>query len=104
MPPASLVAREAKGLGGTHKAAIVCLSLGDEVTAELFKYLTEDEVQLISRELAVIQHVTSETAEAVLDEFHQSLHARSFVITGGVDYAKRLLIKTYGPEVGEAAA
>ncbi|MEJ7616055.1 MAG: hypothetical protein WKF30_03575 [Pyrinomonadaceae bacterium] len=99
--PARLNAREAAALTGARKAAIVCLSLGDEVTAELFKHLSEDEVQIISRELAIIQSVPSETAEVVLDEFHQSLLARSYVITGGVDYAKRLLVKTYGPEVAK---
>lgn len=99
--PARTTSRETAGMSGARKAAIVCLSLGDEATTELFRHLSEDEVQLISRELAMIQNVPSEMAETVLDELHQSMLARSFVISGGVDYAKRLLIKTYGPEVAK---
>lgn len=98
---ARAVTRDAGALSGSRKAAIVCLSLGDEVTAELFKYLNEDEVQLISRELAMIQNIPSDTAEGVLAEFHQSLLARSFVITGGIDFAKRLLVRAYGPELAK---
>jgi flagellar motor switch protein FliG len=88
-------------VGGLRKAAILCLILGDEVVSELFKHLEEDEVQLISREIAALTHVTSDTADAVLEEFHQLMTARSFVMSGGIEYAKRLLIKTFGPEVAK---
>jgi flagellar motor switch protein FliG len=37
----------------------------------------------------------------VIDEFYQLLLAQSYVTSGGVDYAKRLLVKTYGPEVAK---
>lgn len=85
-------------VSGIRKAAILCLSLGEEAASELFKQLDEDEVQALSRELAMLPNVKSQVSDGVLEEFHQLLTARSFVSTGGVDYAKRLLAKSFGPE------
>lgn len=94
----SLVVRSPESLSGARKAAILCLSLGEESAAALFKRLGEDEVQVLSRELALLPNVKSQLSDQVLEEFHQLLTARSYVSTGGVDYAKRLLIKSFGNE------
>lgn len=84
---------------GLRKAAVLCLALGDEAASQVFRFLEEDEVQKISREIAGLLHVPSEITCEVVEEFHQILLARSYVSTGGVEYAKRLLYKAYGPEV-----
>lgn len=97
---AELTKRNEK-ISGVKKAAILCLSLGEESAAEVFKYLEEDDVQLISKELAVLQNVPSETSAHILEEFHQLVVARSYVSAGGVEYAKRLLVKSFGPEVAK---
>ncbi|CDM65641.1 flagellar motor switch protein FliG [Pyrinomonas methylaliphatogenes] len=89
----------AETISGARKAAILCVALGDEAASEIFKYLDEDEVQAISKELASINNIPSELANEIIEEFHQILTARTYVISGGVEYAKRLLIKAYGPEV-----
>ena len=86
-------------MSGSRKAAILCVTLGDEVASEIFKHLDETEVQQISKELAALHHVTSEASDDVLEEFHSLSLARSYVMSGGIDYAKRLLVKTYGAEV-----
>lgn len=84
---------------GARKAAILCVALGDEAASEIFKYLDEEEVQAISKELASLNNVPSELANEIVEEFQQILTARSYVISGGVEYAKRLLVKAYGPDV-----
>lgn len=83
---------------GARKAAILCLSLGEEAATALFKHLSEDEVQVLSKELALLPNVKSQVSDGVVEEFHQLLTARSYVSTGGVDYAKRLLVNSFGPE------
>jgi len=85
-------------LSGAKKAAILCLSLGEVAASALFKYLDEDEVQVLSKELALLPNVKSHISDGVIEEFHQLLTARSYVTAGGVDYAKRLLIKSFGNE------
>lgn len=88
-------------MSGARKAAVLCLSLGEEAASVLFKYLDEEEVQILSKELALLPDVKSELADHVVDEFNQLLLARSYVTTGGVEYAKRLLNRSFGAEVAK---
>jgi len=99
--PLSNSRRQADTLSGPCKAAVFCVAIGEEIASEIFRFLDEDEVQQISRELTNLHRVSSDTAEEVIEEFHQLLMAQSYVASGGVDYAKRLLVKTYGPEVAK---
>src|SRR2546422_4395179 len=92
---APLARKSPDELTGPIKAAIFCVALGEDVASEIFRYLEEDEVQLISRELTNLQRISSETSDGVIEEFHQLMLAQSYVTNGGVEYAKRLLIKTY---------
>ncbi len=85
-------------LTGTQKAAVLMVSLGDDVAASLFKYLEEDEIQSISKEIALTKHVTPEVADTVLEEFHAMTLAKTYIAQGGIEYAKKLLIKSVGPE------
>jgi len=94
----SLAIRQPEAMSGARKAAILCLSLGEDAASALFKHLDEEEVQTLSRELALLPDVKSETSDNVVEEFHQLLTARSYVTMGGVDFAKRLLMKSFGPE------
>jgi len=75
------------------------VTLGDETASNIFKYLEEDEIQTISREIAITKHVQPEVAEEVMEEFHTMTQARSYISQGGIEYAKKLLIKSVGPEV-----
>ena len=93
--------RPSDALSGPAKAAIFCVAIGEEVASEIFRFLEEDEVQQISRELTNLHRVSSDTADDVIEEFHQLLLAQSYVASGGIDYAKRLLVKTYGPEIAK---
>jgi len=86
-------------LSGMQKAAVLMVTLGDETASNIFKYLEEDEIQTISREIAITKHVQPEVAEEVMEEFHTMTQARSYISQGGIEYAKKLLIKSVGPEV-----
>lgn len=88
-------------LSGVRKAAILLVLLGEAASSELMKQLSDDEVQLVSREIARIRTITSEQAEAILEEFNQMVVAKDFVVKGGIDYAKKILINAFGPEVAK---
>src|SRR4030088_2422409 len=88
-------------LAGIRKAAILLVTLGEDVSAELLRQLEDEEVQQISREVARLSSVTAEQAEAVLDEFHQMSVAHDYVLKGGMDYARKLLNAAYGPEAAK---
>jgi flagellar motor switch protein FliG len=83
---------------GIQKAATLLVILGEQVSAELLKQLDEDEIQQVSREVARMSAISSEQAENVLDEFYQMTLAHDYVLKGGVDYARKLLINAFGPE------
>jgi flagellar motor switch protein FliG len=88
-------------LSGVQKAAILLVSLGDQVSAEILKQLEEDEVQKVSHEVARVGSVTAEQAEAVLQEFFDMSVAHDYVLKGGVDYARKLLMGAFGPETAK---
>src|SRR4051812_5301454 len=85
-------------LRGVQKAATLLILLGDQASAELIKGLPEDDVQLVAREIARMKKITPDHAEAVLEEFYQMMMARNYVITGGIDYARSVLVNAFGPE------
>ncbi len=85
-------------LSGTQKAAVLMVALGDDAASQIFKYLEEDEIQNISREIALTKHVQPDTADEVLEEFHTMTLAKSYISQGGIEFAKKLLIKSVGPE------
>jgi flagellar motor switch protein FliG len=74
------------------------VALGEQLSAEVLKNLDEDEVEMIGREVARLQHLDAETAETVLEEFYQMTVAHDYVLKGGLDYARKLLMNAYGPE------
>jgi flagellar motor switch protein FliG len=85
-------------VSGTRKAAILVVLLGPELGGEILRNLHEDEVDVISREIAQMGAVATEQAEKVLEECHQMQLAHTYVIKGGVDYARRILMNAFGPE------
>ncbi len=83
---------------GIRKAAIAIVTLGDEVAAEVFRFLAEDEVQTVGREISKLNKVTPEQAEKTLQEFHEMSMAQDYLMSGGVEYAKRVLNSAFGPD------
>jgi len=88
-----------RAMSGARKAAIVMMAIGEENSAKLFKYLQEDEIERIAREVASISSVPPEQGETVLSEFHQMAAASEYISSGGVEHARRLLTKSLGPEL-----
>jgi flagellar motor switch protein FliG len=83
---------------GLRKAAIVALLLGEEATAQVFRHLTEEEIESLAKEMAALGQVPQATGERVLEEFHQTIVAADYIARGDVDFARRVLNKTLGPE------
>ena len=80
---------------------MLMILLGDRTSAEIIKQLSEDEVQLVSREITRLDTISSEQTEQLLEEFYQMNMAHDFVVRGGLDYARKMLIHAFGPEVSK---
>jgi len=85
-------------LAGVRKAAILLVSLGEQASAEILKQFDEEEVQAIGREVARMGSIPAEQAESVLEEFYQMTLAHDYMLKGGLEYARKLLINAFGPE------
>jgi flagellar motor switch protein FliG len=83
---------------GVRKAATLLVVLGKDISGEIVRHLSEEEVESIGREVAQMGTISSEQAEKVLEECHQMTLAHSYVIRGGVDYARELLMQAFGPD------
>src|SRR5271155_1065186 len=89
---------DAEKLPGLRKAAILMVMIGDEASATILRQLDEEEVQEISREIARVGSLTAQEAEDVLEEFYQMAVAHDYVVKGGLDYAKKILITAFGSD------
>ncbi|EGL82524.1 flagellar motor switch protein FliG [Caldalkalibacillus thermarum TA2.A1] len=90
--------RTVKGLTGKQKAAVLLVSLGPDVSAQVFKHLNEDEIEQLTLEIANVRKVDSETKEAIIEEFHQLCLAQDYISQGGISYAKEVLEKALGQQ------
>jgi flagellar motor switch protein FliG len=87
-------------LSGTRKAAMLLISLGDQASAKIVSQLSEDEIQRVSKEVARIKSLSGDQVEGVLEEFYNLTLASDYVVSGGFDYARKMLIAAFGPEAG----
>jgi len=83
---------------GIRKAAILMIILGDPTSSEILRQLDEDEVQAVGREVARITSISNDQAELVLEEFYQMTMARDYVLKGGIEFAKKMMMAAFGPE------
>lgn len=74
------------------------VSLGSELSSEIFKHLREDEIETLTFEIARLDTVDSEIKEAILEEFQELMAAQNFITSGGIDYARELLEKSLGSQ------
>ncbi len=92
---------EPEVLPSLRKAAFLLITLGEQTSAELLQQLSEEEVQKVSREVARVTAISSEQAETVLEEFHNISQAGDYVTRGGVDYARKLLMRAFPQDVAK---
>jgi flagellar motor switch protein FliG len=87
-----------KEFTGRQKAAIFLVSIGSDISAEIFKYLREDEIETLTFEIARLETVEPDQKDAVLAEFQELMMANQFISMGGIDYARELLEKSLGSQ------
>lgn len=92
------VANKKKELTGREKAAILLISLGPDVSAQVYKHLSEEEIEKLTLEIAGVRKVDSSTKEEIIDQFHQLAMAQDYITQGGIGYAKSILEKALGED------
>ncbi|RNF38756.1 flagellar motor switch protein FliG [Planococcus salinus] len=92
------MAKNTAGLSGVQKVAVLLVSLGPEVSVEVFKQLTEPEIDKLTMEISNVRKLKNSQTDQVLNEFYSMLLGQDFMREGGLDYAKEILEKALGKE------
>lgn len=88
----------ANALRSNEKVAILLIALGKELSAQIFKHLSQDEIEQITMDIANIRHVTKEMKDEVLEEFYQICQVQNYLSEGGIEYAREVLDKAIGSQ------
>ncbi|MCK8823554.1 flagellar motor switch protein FliG [Fuchsiella alkaliacetigena] len=89
-------------LSGKEKAAVLLISLGPDLSAEVFKHLEDEEIEELTLEIANQKQVPTEIKDDVMDEFHQMCVAFDYLSQGGINYAREVLEKALGENQAES--
>ncbi|WP_243207172.1 flagellar motor switch protein FliG [Mediterraneibacter hominis] len=78
------------------KAATVVVALGADKASKVYKYLSADEVEKLTLEVAKLGHIEAGKTEEILDDFYKTCLTQKVVTDGGLEYARTVLEKAYG--------
>ena len=79
-----------------QKAAAVVIALGTDKASKLYQYLSNEDVEKLTLEVAKLGHIEAEQTEQILDEFYKTCLTQKVVTDGGLEYARAVLEKAYG--------
>jgi len=96
------LAIERTKISGVRKAAILLTVLGEETAATVFRDLSGLELQRVADEVASLGTIPLELSLEVIEEYQRMTQAQDYIIQGGYDLARRLLIKAFGDEEAES--
>lgn len=90
--------RRGYGMSGRQKAAVLLISLGQDVAAKVYQQLTPEEVEKLTFEIANVHKVALSQRDTVVKEFRDIAVAKEFITTGGIEYARDVLERALGPD------
>jgi flagellar motor switch protein FliG len=90
--------RTTANMTGVRKAAVLLVAVGEKLAKEILLALPEVDVQRLTEELADLRGITPELSAEILEEFWELLETQNYMMHGGLDYASRLLMETFGKE------
>ena len=85
-----------KPLDTKQKAAVVVVSLGADKASQIYKYLSEEDIEDLTFEVAKMGKTTNAQVESSLDEFYKLCLTHKMMTDGGLDYARDVLEKAFG--------
>jgi flagellar motor switch protein FliG len=85
------------GLTRQEAVAVVMVALGEEVSGEVMKHLSDYEIEEITQAIAGLKNVSVEVMDRIIEEFEALLMAGEWISQGGVDFARAALERAVGP-------
>lgn len=87
-----------KKLTSREKAAVLMITMGKEHAAQIYKYLSEDEIEQLTLSITSMRRVEPDMKDEIIDEFLQICMAQKYISEGGIEYARDILDKAFGEE------
>jgi len=91
-----------KGMSMMDKIARFFVLIGEESTVKIFQYLPKEMVEEVSTAITQISSIDKEVSLAILEEFHLYVRSKSFITSGGYNFAKDILYKSLGKSDADA--
>ena len=85
---------------GTHKAAIFLMIMGEDFTADIFRFLDETEIKIIGEHMAQIKNLDPRLVAEVMAEFSQGLGGDAAVGLSGKSFLERSVSKAFDARKG----
>ena len=76
---------------GAQKAAILLLSFGEEISAEIFKNMTEFEIKRIGSAMSRLGRMEQDLVDEVIMEFYGIIQQNKKFFYGGNDFTKKVI-------------
>jgi len=100
-PPVSERRIPERLLPGIKKAAILVVAIGDELGKKVLQNLPDSDVQRLTEEIADLRNVPPEASLQVMEEFFEMLETQQYMMHGGLEYATKLLVESFGKQRAE---
>lgn len=84
-----------------QKAAILIVLLGKDYSPKIYKYLSEDEIELLTLSITSLDRIDNDLSGEVLEEFYEMALAQKYVTEGGMDYARDVLVAAMGQDLAD---
>jgi flagellar motor switch protein FliG len=88
-------------ISGVRKAAVFLVAVGDELGKKILQNLAEPDVQRLTEEIADLRNIPPEVSLEVVEEFREMLETQQYMVHGGPEYARKLLVDTFGKQRAE---
>ena len=83
-----------ESLTGINKSAVLLIHLGEEATARIFQELSDDDVRKLTRAMAAIDHIPTDTKKRVFDMFTEAQQEFAGLFVKGNEFAKKAISAT----------
>ncbi len=100
--PTAPVKKPKKQLTNAEKAAAIVIALGAEKASLLYQHMDSEEIEQVTLEVAKLGFLDADTTEDILTEYYQMCMTNKAVTEGGLEYARSVLEKAFGPQTANA--
>jgi len=90
--------QEKEKMTAIRKVAAFIVAIGQQTASEIYKHLSDEEVEKISIEISRIDSLSQDSIRDIMDEFYELFIAQKVVAEGGQEYSLSVLMNAFGKE------